>query len=277
MEEKKKAVIIKKVKKGHGGGHHGGSWKVAYADFVTAMMAFFLLMWLLAMVAPEKKAVMALYFKDFSLFEKGGKSFMAEGGLKPLLNQKEDPNTGQDEASKESSGDAAGKSNLLSQVEQKIIGLADGLKNNILVDTSEEGVRIQIVDRKESPIFPAGSPQFTEEGKRVVRSVAASMRGLPNDIVVEGHTDASGTKNDQVTNWELSAMRACSAKKELEASGIEAGRVIKVAGFAHTVPLIREDPEDPRNRRVSIVFLYKKKQKAKSPYDWVWKPPPSKK
>jgi chemotaxis protein MotB len=278
VEDKKKTIIIKRVKKGHGGGH-GGSWKVAYADFVTAMMAFFLLMWLLAMVSPEKKAVMSLYFKEFSLFEKGGKSFMQEGGLKPLFESPGQQGAETQDVTKDA--DLGGKEvkagALLAQVEQRMKTAKEDFKGSILVDTSENGVRIQIVDRKEVPIFLAGSPQLTEEGKRIARFVASSMRGLPNDIVVEGHTDASGGTSDQSLNWELSALRACNAKRELEASGMELGKIARVVGYAQTMLLIKDDPEDPRNRRVSIIFLHQKKSKTGTPYDWVWKGPPSEK
>lgn len=277
MEDKKKTVIIKRVKKGHGGGH-GGSWKVAYADFVTAMMAFFLLMWLLAMSSPEQKAVMSLYFKEFSLFEKGGKSFMQEGGIKPLFESPGHEGTDKkDNASDSELGGKEARGDLLAQVEKRVEGAKDNLKGNIVVDTSEAGIRVQIVDKKEAPVFLAGSPQLTEDGKRVVRFVASSMKGLPNDIVVEGHTDASGSRTDQMANWELSALRACNAKRELEVSGIDLGRIVRIVGYAHTMPLVKEDPEDPRNRRVSIIFLYQKKHKSSSPYDWVWKGPVPKK
>jgi len=273
VEEKKKTVIIKRVKKGHGGGH-GGSWKVAYADFVTAMMAFFLLMWLLAMSSPEQKAVMSLYFKEFSLFEKGGKSFMQEGGLKPLFESPGKDSPEKLDASPDAElGGKEAKGDLLMQVQKRMEGAKDDVKSSIIVDNSEIGVRIQIVDQKETPVFLAGSPLLTEDGKRIARFVASSMRGLPNDIVVEGHTDASGGRGDNISNWELSALRACNAKRELEASGIELGRIGRVVGYAQTMLLVKDDPEDPRNRRVSIIFLHQKKKKTGTPYDWVWKGP----
>lgn len=277
MEEKKKNIIVKKIKKSHGG-HHGGSWKVAYADFVTAMMAFFLLMWLLNMASPEKKAVMSRYFKEFSLFDKGGKSFMQEGGVKPLFDSPGHEGTEKDSTASKNAelGSKEEKGALLAQVEKQIDGFKkDSFRNNIIVDTTEAGVRVQIVDRKETPVFLAGSPQLTEDGKRIVRLVASSMRGLPNDISVEGHTDASGSKNDQMANWELSALRACNAKRELELSGIELGRIARIVGYAQSMLLIKEDPEDSRNRRISLIFLYKKLGKSGTPYDWVWKGPPS--
>ena len=270
MEKKQqKVIIIKKVKKGHGG-HHGGSWKVAYADFVTAMMAFFLLMWLLSMVSPEKRAVMSLYFKNFSLFEHGGKSFMMEGGVKPVFKSggQEHYET-QDPASSAVSEEEQLKGMLSSGVEDKI----KSHSNSVLVDVSETGVRIQIVDRKENPIFPPGSPALTEDAKKILALVSASMKNLPNQIVIEGHTDASHTRNEQISNWELSTLRACAARRELETHGFDPFRIAHVAGYADKVPLIKDDPADPRNRRVSIIFLFnKQKQKRKDPYDWVWSP-----
>ncbi|MEM5787991.1 MAG: flagellar motor protein MotB, partial [Syntrophobacteraceae bacterium] len=160
MDDKPKKIIIKRVKKGHKG-HHGGSWKVAYADFVTAMMAFFLLMWLLNMTSQEKRAVLALYFKHFSLFTKGGKSFMHEGGSRP---------TGQNHAGEEvlETGEfSAGITNdelaskLLTGIEQNI---QQG-GQQVLIAISEEGIRIQIVDSRENPIFPVGSAQLTDSAK----------------------------------------------------------------------------------------------------------------
>ena len=270
MEKKPKVIIIKKVKKG-GGGHHGGSWKVAYADFVTAMMAFFLLMWLLSMVSPEKRAVMALYFKNFSLFEHGGKSFMMEGGIKPVFKS-----GGQEYYETE---EAPGKTGLSEEEQLKgmlLTGVGDktkSLQGSVLVDVSEEGVRIQITDTREKPIFPAGSAALSEDAKKILGLVAGTMKDLPNKIVIEGHTDASHTRNEEISNWELSALRASAARRELENCGLDPRRIAHVAGYADKVPLIKEDPEDPRNRRVSIVFLFsKKKPKSKDPYDWVWSP-----
>jgi chemotaxis protein MotB len=277
MEEKQKTVIIKKVIKGHAG-HHGGSWKVAYADFVTAMMAFFLLMWLLAMSPPEKKARLSLYFRDFSLFQQGGQSFMLEGGLKPLFEQRSNQYyESESHSASDNPGSGITRARLLSQINHRLESLKETVHDNLLVEATGKGIKIQIVDQKDSPIFPAGSPQFTEQGLKILRWVASSMRGIPNDLVIEGHTDASGTRNDQMTNWELSALRATAAKRELEASGIPSQQIVKVIGYAHTQPVIRKDPDDPRNRRISLLFLYKPLKKSDNPYGWVWKPVPTNK
>ncbi len=271
MDEKKKVIVIKRINKG--GGHHGGSWKVAFADFMTAMMAFFLVMWLLSMVSPEKRAVMALYFKNFSLFEQGGQSFMQNGGFNAMSQTggEEYYETGQ--ASQTGVTDEELKGQIATELQQALKG-SGSTASNVLVDLSDMGVRIQIFDTPENVVFPPGSYQMTETGKRILRTIASTMKRLPNKIVLEGHTDASPSKNEQMGNWELSSMRACAARKELELDGFDPTRIARVVGFANREPLFRESPEDPRNRRVSIIFLYnKKKQKPSDPYDWVWKSP----
>jgi chemotaxis protein MotB len=274
MDDKKKIIIVKRIKK-VAGGHHGGSWKVAYADFVTAMMAFFLLMWLLSMVSPEKRAVMALYFKNFSLFQEGGQSFMSTGGFNPMSQKggEEYNETGQ--AKHTGVTDEELKGQIMSDLQQTLQG-SGASASNLMVETSDMGVRIQVFDTQDNVIFPPGSYQMTEAGKKILRSVAGTMKRLPNKIVLEGHTDASQTKNEQLSNWELSSLRACAARKELELDGLDGTRIARVVGFANREPLFRENLDDPRNRRVSIIFLYnKKKQKPSDPYEWVWKTPPA--
>lgn len=271
MDDKAKKIIIKKVKKTHGG-HHGGSWKVAYADFVTAMMAFFLMLWLLSMVAPEKRAVLAAYFKDFSLYEKGGKSFMMDGGQKPTLQHMGGAEVLEagDEPGSMSKEELAAK--IMGNVQDKI----EALKDQVQIEMTDEGIRIQIVDTRENPIFPAGSPQMTESGKRIIKSLSEVLKNFRNELAVEGHTDGSPTKNEQMSNWELSTARASFARKELEVDGIEANRIARVVGFADKAPFIKEHPEDPRNRRISILFLKGKKIKPVGQFDWLWKEPPAK-
>lgn len=268
MEDKPKKIIIKRVKKVHGGGH-GGSWKVAYADFVTAMMAFFLLMWLLNMTSEEKRVVLAMYFRHFSLFEKGGKSFMHDGGLRPA------GKTSGGEEVVETGEYAGGITNdevatkLLTSVDQNIqVG-----RDQLLIAVTEEGIRIQIVDSRENPIFPTGSAQLTDSAKKLVKTVASVVKNFPNEIAVEGHTDSSPLKNEQTSNWELSIARASSARRELELAGINPVRVARVVGFADRVPLMPELPQDIRNRRISILFMKNKRIKPPEKLDWLMKPP----
>ncbi|MCE5243594.1 MAG: flagellar motor protein MotB [Syntrophobacteraceae bacterium] len=271
MEEKPKKIIIKNIKKSHGG-HHGGSWKVAYADFVTALMAFFLLMWLLNMSSEEKRAVMAMYFRHFSLFQQGGQSFMMEGGLKPAGKNSE----GSDfvDAGEKTGGMTKEETvaNIMSGIEKS----GQGTKEQVLLAVGEDGIRIQIVDIPENPVFPPGSAQMTEAGKKIVRSVASILKNFPNELAIEGHTDASPTRNGQVSNWELSTSRASAARREVEGSGIGPDRIARVVGFADKDPLIKDAPEDPRNRRISIVFMKGKTQKPVEQMEWLWRQPAKK-
>jgi chemotaxis protein MotB len=252
MADKSKAIIIKKVKKGHEG-HHGGSWKVAYADFVTAMMAFFLLMWLLAMVSPEKRAALSEYFKHFSLFEKAGQSFMMEG-QQQVLEKGQEMKTFDFGDGKAALSPEDLKEKLKKAIEEKL----RALKDQAVVDIFEGGVRIQLVDLEGKSMFQPGSAQLTPSAKEILKLVGDNIKDLPNRIAVEGHTDASPLKTGRTTNWELSTDRASSARRELETNGIDPVRIARVVGYADTELLIKENPNDPRNRRISIILLQSK-------------------
>jgi len=267
-EDKTKKIIVKRVKKGHAE-QHGGSWKVAYADFVTAMMAFFLLMWLLNMTSQEKRAVLAMYFKHFSLFEKSGKSFMQEGGMRPTgrnLGSQDIVDAGEHQSGI-TNDELATK--LMTGIDQN---LGAG-KEQFFIAITEEGVRIQIVDSQQNPIFPSGSAELTDLGRQMVRTVASILKNFPNEIAVEGHTDSSPTRSEQISNWELSVARASSARRELEQAEIQPGRICRVVGFADRVPLFTDSSDDPRNRRISIVFVKNKKLKPPDRLQWLMKPP----
>ncbi len=278
----KQPIIIKKVKKGHAGAH-GGAWKVAYADFVTAMMAFFLLMWLLNMTSDEKKIKLALYFQEFSIFEKGGAPVETSPVgeplvIPPILNKQ---TTGQESKNKVS-GDESGESsaaknpqeqkleeepvdnNIYMDKEQLKTELTaviekrlNELKDQVIVETFDKGVRVQLIDKQGNPLFAVGSSQPTPEAKKALRVLSDSLKDLPNRIAIEGHTDSLAYAGSHYTNWELSTDRASAARKELEASGLNPERLVKVAGYAATNPLVKDKPEDPRNRRISILIFDK--------------------
>jgi chemotaxis protein MotB len=256
--------IIKKIKKGHAGAH-GGSWKVAYADFVTAMMAFFLLLWLLSMVSDDQRARVSEYFKSFSLFDKGGQSFMMDnkvvkakidiGSNEGDANNSSDSKIGGNGTNIFVSGGVAAspadviKENLKNQVEQKLANM----KDQVLVDILDGAVRIEVVDKNGgSTMFSSGSKEMTEEGKRALKVIADSIKGVKGTIAIEGHTDASNYSGSQYSNWELSTDRASAARRELENGGMSPDRLIRVAGYAATDPLIKDDPYNPKNRRISI-------------------------
>jgi chemotaxis protein MotB len=240
MAESGRAVIIKKVKKRDHHYLHGGQWKVAYADFVTALMAFFLLLWLIAMISPEKRAVLAEYFKNFSVFQDtgtsviDGKAFVMEDIItRPEIRPEEFGNK------------------LKRAVEEKL----KDMKDQVLVDVIEGGVRIQIVDKEGNTMFRLGSAEPTPKAKEVLALIYENVKDMKQKIAIEGHTDAAPFRGDQITNWELATSRASAARRELELHGIEPSRIARVVGYADQELLVKEDPRDPRNRRISIILL----------------------
>lgn len=252
-----KSIIIKRVKKTAGEGGHGGSWKVAYADFVTAMMAFFLLMWLITMVSPEKRARVASYFKYYAIFEKSGISVL-EGGSKEIIysggeafNVQEAQGKGKGEKKGELKP-AEVKQKVTEAIERKL----SELKGQIIVEAFKDSVRIDIVDSEGNPIFPVGDTNLTPNGKRILKELTESIMGMDNKIVIEGHTDALSYRTNKYTNWELSIERASAARREMESLGLNPDRISMVTGYASTRPLIKENPNDARNRRISIVILH---------------------
>lgn len=252
MADKSKTIIIKRVKKGHGG-HHGGSWKVAYADFVTAMMAFFLLLWLISMVDPVKKAALANYFRNFNLFQQSGQSFMEHGAsVQPEVKVSTvEPVTGEQKVS-----------DLKDKLKQAVEDKLKSLKDHVFIDTVEGGIRIQIVDTEGAPMFASGSSVPNEKAKEILRVIAENIKDDPYKVAVEGHTDAAPFKSGQRTNWELSTERATAARREIENNGIDTARIARVVGYADTDLLNKEDPKDARNRRISLIMIMSKERPA---------------
>jgi chemotaxis protein MotB len=241
-------IVVKKIKK-HAG-HHGGQWKVAYADFVTAMMAFFLLLWLLSMVSPDRRAALSQYFKEFNVFKEQGETF-TKGGA-GILEQK-----GLGRASDTVPGrkEAMSPEKLKTKIRAAVDVKLKTLKDQVLVDIHEGAVRIQIVDNEGSQMFLLGSAKPTDKALEILSLVSETIKETPNKIVVEGHTDALPYKGGEMTNWELSTARASAARRVLENDGITPDRIAKVTGYADNDLLIKLYPNDPRNRRISIILL----------------------
>ncbi|MDE3037575.1 MAG: flagellar motor protein MotB [Pseudomonadota bacterium] len=287
-------IIIKRIKKGGHGGHHGGAWKVAYADFVTAMMAFFLLLWLLNVTTPEQRKGIADYFtptiglKDSKgIGFKGGKSPSEIGISKsdlttpgPVAGQVQaqpvttapttdvsNPNATSDSSSaandtrhgKQEDKQDSDQFKLTAQdINQSLEQDPDikDYKNDVVVQESPEGLKIDIIDDEKKPMFVPGSAQITDLGKKVLDSMASIIVKSPNNISINGHTDASGaTLNPQYTNWELSADRANAARRFLMTTQLEPDRVQKVVGYADRDLLTPQEPTSPRNRRITIILL----------------------
>jgi chemotaxis protein MotB len=254
MKPNQPTIVIKKKKRGHTA-HHGGAWKVAYADFVTAMMAFFLVMWLTAQ-KQEVKASVAGYFRDPGVFDYQKSQGILPGGAPGVAPQRPP------------ASEAGGKTNseALKHEKQALTEAADRIKQSLMkvpefktlrdqiefVVTSE-GLRIELVERTGSSFFDSGSPILRGESERILTVIARELGNLKNDVVIEGHTDSRPySSGERYGNWELSADRANAARRVMEAQGLAARQVRTVRGFADTVLRIA-DPLDPRNRRVSIV------------------------
>jgi len=253
-----KIIIVKKKKKGSHEAH-GGSWKVAYADFVTAMMAFFLLLWLLTMVSQEKRIAISDYFQNYNLFKEqtaGGGRTMLPGQTGVLPGQA----PGAKSAATSSPIPSPPKKHITAgemaeRMKDSINRKLRYLKDQILVDTVEGGVRIQITDLEGSPMFALGSDVPTEKAMRILELVAENIRDVDNKIAIEGHTDAAPFVGGKITNWELSTSRASAARRILEKNGIDPGRIARVVGYADQELLVKDNPLDARNRRISIILL----------------------
>ncbi len=247
-------IIIKKFTKSRKEEGHGGQWKVAYADFITALMAFFLVMWLITMVAPEKRAKVASYFKHFSIFRESGQSFM-EKSSEVFDESGEAANKVPTELIRTFNVKPEEVSSIMKQaIQDKLYDIQD----QILVDIFDGGVRIQLIDKEGKPTFDIGSSKPTPIAKRILEVIGDSIKNLPNPVAIEGHTDSLNYKSSSYSNWDLSTERALIARKELEKNGLNPGHLTKVAGYADTEPLIKQDTRDPRNRRISIILLFPK-------------------
>jgi chemotaxis protein MotB len=248
--ESNKPIIIKKVKKGGHGGHHGGSWKVAYADFVTAMMAFFLLMWLINSSKPEQKEALAYYFEHFDIFQENSGLPPGGGAKIDILNEPAPP-----PPAEPGKTDAAGMDKIKLELAKTVAERLAELKDQVVIDTFEDGVRVQMIYKEGSPLFETGGTDLTPKAKEILRVISESIKELPNLVAIEGHTDAARYSGRGFTNWELSTARASAARLEMEKDGFNPDRIKRVAGYAATEPLITENPLDPRNRRISILIF----------------------
>ncbi len=289
------AVIIKRIKKSGHGGHHGGAWKVAYADFVTAMMAFFLLMWLINTTTPEQKRGIADYFAPQSIAETvsgaggvlGGKVMGEEssraGGAASVF-QKNSPSSptnpthstqagsvhggaanasgqGADAASDSHSSASAQDGDFAHAAEAIHQAIHDNpdiaaLSRQVMIDNTPEGLRIQLVDQDGRPMFQQGTSEPMPYTKRLLAEVGRIIDRLPNRVSISGHTEAATFEGPNgTTNWELSSARANAARALLAAGGLVQDRIYEVAGKAGSEPLLPEDPNASANRRLSIVLL----------------------
>ncbi len=264
-------IIIKRVKKVTGGGHHGGAWKVAYADFVTAMMAFFLLMWLLNATTEEQRKGIADYFNPTIPISQisGGGSGVLNGSSVFSDDSLAKNGTGSTSTFSPRSSEPKEKSdNKLNADEQKALegvkqnllqrALAqdgDSLSRHIQTRMTPEGLVIELVEVDGSPLFEVGSSRPSKTMRRLLEVVANAISIVANDLAIVGHTDSLAYANDRdYSNWELSTDRANMARRLMEAAGMDPRQINEVAGKADTEPLT-PDPLAPQNRRISITLL----------------------
>jgi len=267
-------VLIKKIKpKGHGG-HHGGAWKVAYADFVTAMMAFFLLMWLLGATDEDKRKGLADYFAP-TLIEhttSGGSNGLLQGrsieepdGVAAFARRSNIVAAAPYQTANGARAPALSDDGQLRKVESELRkrmerdpGLKD-LLGQVRLSRTPEGIRIELIDRADYSMFQSGTNRMDPRARRLIGLVAQTVNGLPNRIAIRGHTDAQPFVDPgrlaNENNWTLSAARAEATRVALLQAGVPEDRFSRLEGVADTEPMNPDNPLDPRNRRLSITLL----------------------
>jgi chemotaxis protein MotB len=283
----KQNIIIKRVKKVDGG-HHGGAWKVAYADFVTAMMAFFLLLWLLSVTTDEQKAQISAYFApaDPRIAQTtsgsggvmGGTTMSSEGAMTETQTAAVNPRDPAEGVGKEDGEQSDKKSEADEKAEQQEMDRQDKksfaeteekirqaieqspelkeVAQSLLIDQTPEGLRIQIVDQEGKPMFEVGSAKPLPVTEKLLAMITQAVSNLPNKLSIRGHTDSKPYGTGALyTNWELSSDRANASRRVMLGAGLDIARIENVQGKADREPLLANDPANPRNRRISIILL----------------------
>jgi chemotaxis protein MotB len=276
-QDELRPIIVKKIKKG-GGGHHGGAWKVAYADFVTAMMAFFLLLWLLNVTTKEQKEGIANFFDPTPKIATtvsgangmlGGLTVSKDGAMatdvQQLAEHQEEAPSMQNQSITDEQFEEETRKREEENFKKAEKAIQDAMKENpelqeleknLRMDMTPEGLRIQIVDSEGKPMFPSGSAQMYERTEKLIEKVAEVIRKMPNEISVRGHTDSVPySKGNAYTNWELSADRANASRRVLVRAGVPDAKINNVLGKADKDHLIANKPDDAQNRRISIILL----------------------
>lgn len=292
MSEDVRPIVIKRIKK-VAGGHHGGAWKLAYADFVTAMMAFFLLMWLLGSTANgDLKGIAEFFQNPLKVSMSGGSgagdaTSILNGGGKDLTSSSGQVKDGDVESKKRGATVREAKTErlkteqlrkefekrekaTLTELKQSIEKLIEGnsmlrqFKNQLLMDVTTEGLRIQIIDEQNRPMFDTSSAELKPYSKVILREIGRALNAVPNKVSFSGHTDAAqfvgGEKG--FSNWELSANRANASRREMIAGGMDENKVLRVVGLSSTVLFDKNDPLSSSNRRINIVVLNKRTEEA---------------
>jgi chemotaxis protein MotB len=276
-DEGLRPIVVKRVKKA-AGGHHGGAWKIAYADFVTAMMAFFLLMWLLGSTTKGDLAGISDYFKTpLKVAMQGGSgsgdsASVIQGGGNDLTARVGQVKKGDTPAPKKTYDLKAARAALereegirLQALKSKIEATIEAnpllkkYKNQLLLDITSEGLRIQIVDEQNRPMFALAKADLQPYTREILHVIGITLNEVPNRIGLSGHTDATPYLSDVgYSNWELSTERANASRRELIIGGMNETKILRVVGLASAAHLDRQDPFNPINRRISIIVMNKR-------------------
>ena len=279
MEKSEQTIVIKRVKK-VAGGHHGGSWKIAFADFALALMAFFLVLWLIESTTDLEKMVIAGYFSDPRALANegdGGTPYVLDLGGRPLNVANQGLNLAlvqEDQEQFVEPSDELENAELVElarlreiellesargQIEEVVAGNQnfEWFSDSVTMEITEDGLSIQIVDREGRPIFDIGSSQMRPYARQILWSMAGILDDLPNKISIYGHTDSVpfGDNGGEYTNWELSSDLANAARRALVEGGLEYERFAQIVGMGSSIPLLEDNPQDPGNRRIVIMVL----------------------
>lgn len=281
MSDDVRPIVIKRIKK-VAGGHHGGAWKLAYADFVTAMMAFFLLMWLLGSTSGSDLKGVADYFINPNKMitqssNTGDSNSILKGGGKDLSRTVGQVKAGESPAKTKSQDAKAAQKEFerrekmsLNELKKNIEALIEGnsvlrqFKNQLLIDVTSEGLRIQIIDEKNRPMFDTSSAELKPYTKVILREIGRALNAVPNKVSFAGHTDAAQFSGGEkgFSNWELSANRANASRREMIAGGMDENKVLRVVGLSSTQLFDKNDPLSSANRRINILVLNKRSEEA---------------
>jgi chemotaxis protein MotB len=278
--ENNQPIIVKRIKK-VAGGHHGGAWKIAFADFATAMMAFFLVMWLMTTATPEQKKLISGYFQDPVGFSESASPYVIDlgGTPTPAPDKTLNPEPQDEQAAEDAQADVdkLQAESIAEEVERERLELLlqelqnkveedpqlQNFKDQILFEITQDGLRIQIMDAENRPMFASGSARLQPYFEDILLALSDTIAAVPNKISVSGHTDAQPfAGRSGYGNWELSADRANAARRVLVAGGYDDEHVARVVGFASSALFDRESPLNPVNRRIDIVVLTKKAARA---------------
>ena len=279
-DEKAPIIVIKKIKKGAHGAH-GGAWKIAYADFVTAMMAFFLLMWLLGSTSEGDLKGISEFFNsplkvamlggsgagEATALIKGGGTNLSKSTGQEMKGGNPEKEVSLDKAKEKVAQDEAKK---LSKLKSEIEAMVDAstemkqFKNQIKLDITQEGLRIQIVDEKNRPMFDSGSAVLKPYMRDILSQIARLLNEVDNKVTLSGHTDAQPYAAGErgYSNWELSADRANASRREMLGAGLDDRKVLRVVGLSSSVPLLKDDPYHPTNRRIAIIVMNRRAEEA---------------